>query len=107
MRVIIGGSKSVSSPEALEQAIARSGFAITRVITGDSRGADALAVAWARTNGIALEIVVPDWRSYGGRASAIRDAEIVGRANACIVVWDGFSRGTAALIDECRLRALP
>jgi hypothetical protein len=107
MRVIIGGSKSVSSLEALEEAVARSGFAITRVITGDSRGADTLAASWARAKGIQVEVVVPDWRSYGGRADGIRNAEIVRRANACIVVWDGFSRGTAALIEECKRRALP
>jgi hypothetical protein len=107
MRVIIGGSKSVSSPEALEQAVARSGFAISRVITGDSRGADTLAAGWARAHGIPVEIIVPDWHSYGGRAADIRNAEIVARAHACIVLWDGFSRGTAALIEESKRRALP
>jgi hypothetical protein len=107
MRVIIGGSKSVSSPEAMDEAIARSGFAITSVITGNSRGADTLAAAWARTHGIPVEVVIPDWHSYGGRADHIRNAEIVARAHGCIVVWDGFSRGTAGLIDEAKRRALP
>jgi hypothetical protein len=107
MRVIIGGSKSVSSPEAMEEAVARSGFAITSIITGNSRGADALATAWARANGIPVEIVIPDWHSYGGRADQIRNSELVARAQACIVVWDGFSRGTASLIEAAKLRALP
>jgi hypothetical protein len=107
MRVIIGGSKSVSSPEAMDEAITRSGFAITSIITGQSRGADTLAIAWARAHGIPFDIVVPDWHAYGGRADEIRNAEIVARAHACIVVWDGFSRGTATLIDEAKRRALP
>jgi hypothetical protein len=99
MRVIIGGSRSISTMAALEAAVARSRFAISAVITGNSRGVDALAVDWARLHGIEVTVLAPEWSRYGGRAEHLRNQQMIARAQGCIAIWDGFSRGTAALIE--------
>lgn len=107
MRVIIGGSRSVASVEAVEAAIAQAGWAITEVITGNSRGADAVAAKWAKDRGVLVTIIPVEWSKYGGRADAIRNERIADMAEACILVWDGFSRGTANMIEVARARNLP
>jgi hypothetical protein len=106
MRVIIGGSRSIASVAALEAAIVASGFAITEVLTSDSRGVDALAEAWARGRGIPVKVYRPDWSRYGGRAERIRNEEMLARAEACLAIWDGYSRGTAALIELCEKKGM-
>ena len=106
MRVIIGGSRSIASVAALEAAIVASGFAITEVLTSDSRGVDALAEAWARGRGIPVKVYRPDWSRYGGRAERIRNELALSMADASIMLWDGFSRGTAVFIEMASMRNL-
>ncbi len=106
MRVIIAGSRSITDPAALDDAIARSGFEITEVITGDSRGVDDLAAHWATANRITCQIIPVEWNRYGGRADHIRNERISLMAQGCIALWDGFSRGTAELSEFMHLRGL-
>jgi hypothetical protein len=106
MRVIIGGSRSISDPEALEAAVSIAGFEISSVITGNSSGADALAGHWARERGLPLEVVAVEWSRYGGRAERIRNELALSMADASIMLWDGFSRGTAVFIEMASMRNL-
>lgn len=99
MLVIIAGSRSISSMRALEAAIGRSGFRCDGILTGNSRGVDTLAVEWGRAHGVPVDIVAPEWSRYGGRAEELRNRRMITRADACVAVWDGFSRGTMALVD--------
>jgi hypothetical protein len=99
MLVIIAGSRSISTMAALESAIARSGFPITGILTGNSRGVDTLALEWGRAHGVDVEVMAPEWSRYGGRAEEQRNRRMIARADACVAVWDGFSRGTKALVE--------
>lgn len=40
-----------------------------------------------------------DWDIYGKSAGYIRNAEMAKYADACVVFWDGKSRGTKHMID--------
>jgi hypothetical protein len=106
MRVIIAGSRSITDPSALDEAMAHAGFEITEIITGDSRGVDDLAAVWARTRGIPCQIVPVEWNRYGGRAEQVRNDRISLIAEGCIAVWDGFSRGTSELVEFMHARGL-
>jgi hypothetical protein len=106
MRVIVVGSRSISDPNAIELAILESGFPITEVLTGDSSGVDALVQQWAMKQDKPLKVIAVDWRLHGGQADTIRNEQLVGNADACIMVWDGFSRGTRHLRDLVYLRGL-
>lgn len=106
MRVIIGGSRSITDAAALEAAIEQSGFTITRVITGNSSGVDTLVHHWAEKHQLPLTIMPVEWSQYGGRAEQIRNEQIVEMADACILVWDGFSKGTHHLREVVQRRGL-
>lgn len=102
MRVLIGGSRSITDRAALEFAIAGSGVTVSEVITGNSTGADGLASQWATDHGIPLTVVPLDWAKHGGRAEMVRNEQAALMAESCIMVWDGFSRGTAHMIDVAK-----
>jgi hypothetical protein len=106
MRVIIGGSRSISDFAALESAIVESGFQIDRVITGNSTGVDAMVQHWAQKQGIPLSVMPVEWNQYGGRAEQIRNEQIIEVADACILIWDGFSKGTHHLREVVQRRGL-
>jgi hypothetical protein len=103
MKTIIGGSRGIADPAALETAIIDSGFTITAILACASRGVDELVMEWAKQHAIPVTIFPADWRKYGGRADLIRNEKMIAQAEACIQVWDGFSRGTAHMIEMAKL----
>lgn len=64
------------------------------VVSGGAVGADTLAAAWCRTNGVPLVELRPDYHAHGAGAPHVRNAEVVRRAGLVLVCWDGQSRGT-------------
>ncbi|RTQ45488.1 DUF2493 domain-containing protein [Hymenobacter gummosus] len=64
------------------------------VVSGGAAGADALAAAWCRANGVPLLELRPNYAAHGAGAPHVRNAEIVHRAALVLVCWDGVSRGT-------------
>jgi hypothetical protein len=106
MRVIIGGSRSITDPSALEAAIKQAEFPITTIITGDSKGVDALAAAWAKNQDLGITVMPVEWSKYGGRAEQIRNEQVAEIADACILIWDGFSQGTYHLREIVQRRGL-
>ena len=47
------------------------------VLTGGARGADALAEAWAKRNGIALDVRRAEWKTLGPAAGPLRNTDLV------------------------------
>ena len=72
---------------------------ISKIITGGALGIDKCAEKFARENKISLEIIRPDYETYGIRAPAIRNRKIVDLCDSLIAFWDGVSRGTKMTID--------
>ena len=110
MRVAIVGSRGVTDYDLIEQAVSRSGFLITSIISGGARGADTLALRYAWAHGYwpdRWEEFLANWTKYGKVAGRIRNGQMADEADAIIAVWDGESAGTAHMI-ECGLqRKLP
>src|SRR5438105_219706 len=88
MRVIVAGSRSISDPLLVAEAVNRSGFIVTRVISGGAAGVDRLGEQWAMERGITIERYLPDW-SLGRGAGFIRNQKMAENAEALIAVWDG------------------
>jgi hypothetical protein len=59
---------------------------------------DRIAVAEAQRLNMPYEEHLPDWNRYGKRAGAMRNAEIVNRADEVVAFWNGKSRGTQITI---------
>ena len=67
------------------------------IISGMAKGADLLGVHYAKEHNYPVEEFHADW-SKGRSAGPQRNAKMAKSANACIVYWDGKSKGTASMI---------
>ncbi len=74
----------------------------TLLISGGARGVDSMAEAYARRNGIPVQLFKPDYAQYGKKAPLIRNKEIVSACDRLIAIWDGKSRGTQFTIHCAR-----
>ncbi len=81
--------------------------AVREIVTGGAKGIDACAMRYAKANQIKLVTFLPDYRRYGRGAPLKRNTEIIEYANCVLAFWDGKSRGTRFVIDECRRRSVP
>lgn len=106
MKVIIAGSRHLTFPTLVDEAIKCSLFDITEVVSGGARGVDALGELWAARNGIPVRLFPADWDKHGKAAGPIRNREMAAYADALIAIWDGKSLGTKNMIDEARKRGL-
>lgn len=105
MKLAVIGSRTFQDYEWLEQCLLKA-FCVSdveAVVSGGARGADALAVRFARKFGLPLEIVNADWETHGRKAGPLRNTEIVRRSDAVAAFWDGRSRGTRDSIAKARM----
>lgn len=72
------------------------------IISGKALGADLLGERFASKYGFNLLEFPADWDKHGNCAGPIRNAEMAKVASHCIVFWDGQSRGTANMIENCK-----
>jgi hypothetical protein len=68
------------------------------IISGLAKGADLLGVHYAKQKGYKVEEFPANWK-LGRSAGPKRNLEMAKSANACIVFWDGMSKGTANMIE--------
>lgn len=112
-KVIVAGSREFENYELLKKTMdallkirMEQGEEIV-IVCGEARGADALGKRYASERGFAVLSFPADWRRFGRKAGFIRNRQMADNADACVCFWDGKSRGTANMIDECRRRGLP
>ncbi len=102
MRVIIAGSRSITDPKHIAEAVRQSEFPITEVVSGGARGVDRLGEAWARKHGIPVTVFPADWERHGRAAGPLRNTQMAEYGEALIAVWDGKSRGTLDMIRKAK-----
>jgi len=71
------------------------------IISGGARGADKLGQEYALIKGYEYIIMPAEWNKYGNSAGYRRNEEMAKRADACVVFWDGVSKGSKHMIDIC------
>ena len=105
MKLAIVGSRDFSDYAWMEHCLLRlfSVSDIEAVISGGARGADALAARFAGEHHLPLVVVSADWKKHGRKAGPLRNTDIVARADALAVFWNGVSRGTRDVISKARL----
>lgn len=106
MRTIIAGTRTITDYSKLELAIQDSGFSITTVLCGGSRGVDALGEQYALANDIPIEYYYANWDAHGNAAGPIRNTEMANNAEALILVWDGVSRGSSDMLQKATTKGL-
>ena len=103
MRVAIIGSRSLAVTN-LEEYIPAD---VTEIVSGGARGIDTSARQYAKAHGIKLTEYLPEYELYGRAAPIRRNVTIISNADLVLAFWDGKSRGTAFVIEECKKRKIP
>ncbi|MBO5852255.1 MAG: DUF2493 domain-containing protein [Clostridia bacterium] len=75
----------------------------TEIVSGGAYGIDSCARAYARQNGIKLTEFLPEYNRYPGKIAPLkRNIQIIEYADVVYAFWDGKSRGTKFVIDNCK-----
>ena len=77
---------------------------VTEIVSGGARGIDTCAREYAKSHGIKLTEFLPEYEKYGRSAPLKRNLKIIDYADLIIAFWDGQSRGTKFVIDNCKKR---
>lgn len=78
---------------------------IELIVTGGAKGADQMAMAYAKANGIPTKVFYPDYENLGSKyAPLARNVHICREADIMIAFWDGQSNGTRHAINAMELQ---
>lgn len=103
MKVAVIGSRTLKI-ENLEQYLPK---ITTEIVSGGAKGVDTCAREYAIQKNLKLTEFLPDYNKYGRSAPLKRNLQIIAYADLVLAFWDGKSRGTAYVIDNCRKSGIP
>ena len=103
MKVAIIGSRNLQI-ENLQNYLPKD---VTTIISGGAKGIDSCARDYANSQHLQLIEFLPDYASFGRNAPLKRNITIIEQSDQVIAFWDGKSRGTKYVIDQCKKRNIP
>lgn len=108
MKIIIAGSRSITDFNVVSYLINASNifFHLTELVSGTASGVDQLGERWAKQFGFRIKRFPADW-SKGRSAGYTRNVEMANYADACLVLWDGKSKGSQHMVDITREKGMP
>ena len=74
----------------------------TEIVSGGAKGIDTCAREYALAHNIKLTEFLPDYKQFGRIAPLKRNLQIIEYADIVLAFWDGKSRGTKYVINNCR-----
>ncbi len=77
---------------------------VTEIVSGGAKGVDKCAREFAIKWGLKLTEFLPEYEKYKKGAPLKRNLQIIDYADMVIAFWDGESKGTRFVIDNCRER---
>lgn len=98
MKVAVIGSRNLTV-EDLAKYLPKE---VTEIVSGGARGIDTCAREYALKNNIKLTEFLPEYEKYGRAAPLKRNIQIIDYADEVLAFWDGRSRGTKYVIDNCK-----
>lgn len=103
-RVIIAGGRDFEDYEYLKDRadamlINKAKQHKIEIVSGMAKGADTLAVKYAKEKGYDLIATPADWDNLGKKAGYVRNQEMADKSHALIAFHDTVSRGTRNMID--------
>ena len=78
----------------------------TEIVSGGAKGIDSCAREYAQQHGLKLTEYLPEYSKYGRSAPLKRNIAIIENADLILAFWDGTSRGTKYLINNCKKRSI-
>lgn len=79
----------------------------TEIISGGAKGIDTSARNYAIKHNIKLTEFLPQYPLFGKSAPLKRNITIIENSDVVLAFWDGISRGTKFVIDNCNKRNIP
>ena len=99
MRIAIVGSRNLTvSMETLEKVLP---WYTDEILSGGAKGIDACAKQYAKMKKMKYIEYLPEYEKYGRSAPLKRNITIIEYADIVLAFWDGQSRGTKFVIDNC------
>lgn len=103
MRVAVIGSRGLKVTD-LERYLPEE---TTEIVSGGAKGIDSCAREYAVSHNIKLTEFLPEYNKYGRAAPLRRNITIIQNADLVLAFWDGVSRGTKYVIDNCNKMNIP
>lgn len=98
MKIAVIGSRSLTVRN-LEKYLPKE---TTEIVSGGAIGIDSCAREYALINKIKLTEFLPEYKKYGRYAPLKRNLKIIDYADLVLAFWDGKSRGTKYVIENCK-----
>lgn len=80
---------------------------VTAIVHGGAKGADSIAGAWARSNGIAEIVVNPQWEFYSKVAGSVRNGWMLEFVRVDAVLAFKGGHGTEDMLKQARVAGIP
>ena len=123
MKVIVAGSRSFADFELMCQKLDRILQHQTdiEIVSGTANGADKLGEQYAKLRGYPVKLFPADWEDmsepgiakrrsdgavYNALAGHKRNEQMAKYADACVIFWDGKSKGSKDMYDLAGLHGL-
>ena len=103
MRVAIIGSRNITSIDISKYVPE----GVTEIVSGGAKGVDTLAKEYAVKQRLKLTEFLPEYSKYGKAAPLKRNITIIEHADLVLAFWDGKSKGTKFVIDQCDKLRVP
>lgn len=75
---------------------------VTEIVSGGAKGIDSCARKYASEHKIKLTELLPEYNKYSSAAPLKRNLQIIEYADIVIAFWDGKSKGTKYVINNCK-----
>jgi len=98
MKLAIVGSRNIMIDD-LEKYLPEG---VTEIVSGGAKGVDSCARDFALGHGIKLTEFLPEYKKYGRSAPLKRNMQIIEYSDAVLVFWDGKSKGSEFVINQCK-----
>ena len=79
----------------------------TEIVSGGAKGIDTCAKQYAIEHSIPYTEFLPDYQRYRRGAPLRRNLEIIAYADLVLAFWDGQSKGTKFVIEQCKKQNIP
>lgn len=102
-KVVVAGGRDFSDYQLLKQTLNHlliHKLPNVEIVCGKATGADTLGERYAKELGLSVAYFPADWTKHKKAAGPIRNREMAKYSDACVVFWDGMSRGTKNMIEE-------
>jgi len=77
------------------------------IVSGGAKGVDTVAKDYAIKSNLKLTEFLPEYDKYGRSAPLKRNITIIEYADIVLAFWDGKSRGTKFVIENCKRLNVP